>query len=519
MNRSNGSERSWRPLGRWTLTDLSVTLLCGALAWRTLRYLLGFPVWGDEGMLAVNFFDRGFLDLLNALDHGQIAPAGFLWLELAVSKVAGLSGRALRLVPFIGGVAGAVLFWRMAGRLLDRRSALMAMAIFAASFYPTRYAAEIKPYSIDFLAAVLITMAAWRVWQKPERTLRWTSLGMIGAIAVWFSYPSVLVSGGAFLFLLGSVVRRRSERLLPLLAGSILLVTSFAAMYAIVGAGQSARAPVSYWNGSFPPVSRPWLLPVWALDMHTGMMFAYPNGGHSGGSIVTFGLVVAGTSVLWRTRRSLLWLLLSPFPLMFVAAALHRYPYGGSARVAQHIAPAVCLLAGVGLVCVLRKVLGGRRTVRGLRIAVLPFLVVVVAGMVRDVARPYHSEADAMVRDVITELAEGSADGDQWIVYGSLDPGPWAPHFVRFVGMGGRLRYQVRYRVPGPLAWAPAPDEAVRAASGRTWVIAYGNRVYEHPRDVFEQYLGALSEPVGTARLVRRHDLPAREWIEVYELR
>ena len=80
---------------------------------------------------------------------------------------------------------------------------------------------------------------------------------------------------------------------------------------------------------------------------------------------------------------------------------------------AQHVAPAACILIGTGIVCVLRKVLGARRTVRAIPIAMLPFLVVVIAGIARDLVRPYHSAADVMVRDIITELRVTSAPGDR----------------------------------------------------------------------------------------------------------
>ena len=46
--------------------------------------------------------------------------------------------------------------------------------------------------------------------------------------------------------------------------------------------------------------------------------------------------------------EDLLLLLLTPFVLTFLAALAGKYPYGGSARIAQHLAPSLCLLAGTG---------------------------------------------------------------------------------------------------------------------------------------------------------------------------
>jgi len=505
--------------GRSTLANWGLLLVFAALAWRAVRYALVFPMWGDEGMLAVNFYDRTFLGLLDTLDYGQVAPPGFLWLELGASRLFGFTEPALRLVPFLAGAASVVLFWKLSRKLLDHRSALLSMAVFAASFYPTRYAAEVKPYSLDLLLALVILLAAWALHERPRATGRWVAFGALAAASAWLSYPSIFVSGGACLWLLadgsGAAGHRQWGRILAV--GSVILA-SFLAMYLLAGSGQRAAAPASYWSAGFPPMSEPWKIPLWALDVHTGMMLAYPNGGHSGGSTVSFLLAVAGGAVLWRTRRAALLLLLSPLPLMFLAAALQKYPYGASARVAQHLAPAACLLIGTGIVCVLRKVLGARRTVRAIPITVLPLLVVVIAGIARDAVRPYHSQADVIVRDVFSELSRRAVPGDRWLVYASRDDSGVAPRYSKFVGMGGRIHFQILSRAPGPVLWAPDPPSVAAESGGRTWLIAYGNRVFEPDRARWEAYVREVSESLGQAAAVERHDLPDREWIEVVKL-
>jgi len=495
----------------WTLV-----LVLGALAWRTLRYALVFPMWGDEGMLAVNFHDRGFLELLRPLDYGQVAPPGFLWLELAASKLVGFSEPALRLVPFLAGIAAVLLFWKACRKLLDRRGALLAIAVFAASFYPVRYSAEVKPYSMDLLLALAIILAAWAVYERPASAGRWTAFAGIASVSVWLSYPSVFISGGACAWLLAyGSGRGGTRRWGAVLATGVLIGASFVTMYALAGSGQRAVAPAAYWSAGFPPISEPWRIPLWALDVHTGMMLAYPNGGHSGGSTASFLLAVVGAVVMWRSRRPVLILLLSPLPLMFVAAALRMYPYGASARVAQHVAPAACMLIGTGLVCVLRKVLGARRTIRALPIAVLPFLAVVLGGLVRDIAMPYYSKADVVARDVISQLRDESMPGDRWLVFASRERGARAPHFWQFVGMGGRIHFQILSQAPVPVLWGPEPASIADAAGGRTWLIVYGNRVFEPERERLDAYVGQVSAAVGELGTVRRHELPDGEWIEV----
>jgi hypothetical protein len=60
-------------------------------------------------------------------------------------------------------------------------------------------------------------------------------------------------------------------------------------------------------------------------------------------------LFLLGAWWCWRNGyRSLLALCLVPFALNLAAAVLGKYPYAGCCRLSQHLAPAICLLAGVG---------------------------------------------------------------------------------------------------------------------------------------------------------------------------
>jgi hypothetical protein len=54
---------------------------------------------------------------------------------------------------------------------------------------------------------------------------------------------------------------------------------------------------------------------------------------------------------------------------------------------------------------------------------------------------------------------------------------------------------------------------------GQTWVIAYGNRVFEPARGELDAYVRRVSEALGEPGMIERHDLPDGEWIEVVRLR
>ena len=103
---------------RLDAATLTASIVAVGLAWRLVRYLADWPLWGDEAFLAVSVMTRDFLGLTKPLEYHQIAPVGFLWIELAVIRLLGASEWALRLVPFLAGVGSLLLFWRLATRTL-----------------------------------------------------------------------------------------------------------------------------------------------------------------------------------------------------------------------------------------------------------------------------------------------------------------------------------------------------------------------------------------------------------------
>src|SRR4051812_31198054 len=169
---------------------------------RVARYLLNFPLWCDETMIAANFLDRGYADLFRPLDYRQVSPVLFLVIELTAVKLLGFSEMSLRLFPALCGVASVPLFRHAAGRVLTGVPLLLAVAIFAVSGWPLRYAAEVKPYASDlFVALGLLAMAL--EWHRAPGRVGWLwAMAVAAPMAVALSLPAVFVVGGVGLALM-----------------------------------------------------------------------------------------------------------------------------------------------------------------------------------------------------------------------------------------------------------------------------------------------------------------------------
>ncbi len=197
----------------------------------------------------MSLITRGFAGLARPLDYFQITPVGFLWAERAVVAVLGAGEWALRLVPFLAGLASLGLFWRFAERTLGRRAAMMAVALFAASFYPIRHSTEVKPYATDLLLALAMTMLAHRAWSRPGGRA-WWGLTLVSTLGVWASYPLIFVASGIGAALGVRVVRSPSRSSILAWLGFMAATTaSWAAMYILTARPQSLGGAVLSRDG------------------------------------------------------------------------------------------------------------------------------------------------------------------------------------------------------------------------------------------------------------------------------
>jgi hypothetical protein len=280
-------------------------------------------------------------------------------MEKAVVGALGFSEWSLRLVPTAAAVAGLFVFRHVAGRLFTGVAGVMAVAILAVGYTPIRHGGEVKPYATDFLVALGLIGLAVEWARTPGRVRFLWALAALGPVAVGLSNPAIFVAAGVGLVLAGPVLATRSPRaIVPFAAFGAGTVATFLALLRWVNAPQSASVMPwmrVYWAGAFPPGS-PVRLLGWLARAHTSQMFAYPAGGDLGASTLTTALVLAAiVAYLRRGSKTVLGLLLAPFAMGLAAAFLGSYPYGGSARTMQYVAPSIILMAGLGAAVLLAR--------------------------------------------------------------------------------------------------------------------------------------------------------------------
>ena len=224
----------------------------------------------------------------------------------------GYSEPVLRLFPTICSVLSILLLAHVAGRFGRRTPQLIAVAVLAVSFYPIRHGAEIKPYASDLLVALILLALAFE----------WMRYAGIEPVVVGTDSPGA-DSGRAFLsrrFRCGGVSlahRARGsevEAAAPVgsgyLAYNLFLVASFVAVYFASTVFQAEAMRNDYRNGcwadAFPPLDRPWAVPLWLVDVHAGTMMSYPVGERHGGSDIDSALrACRQPGGMYRSRQQL----------------------------------------------------------------------------------------------------------------------------------------------------------------------------------------------------------------------
>lgn len=563
LTASSGPIKAWinRSWAAWLGLPVAIRwfLVLGLVA-RSLRYLLRFPLWEDECFLCVNFIHRGYWELLKPLDYAQVAPQLFLWIELTATKLLGFNELSLRLFSFVCGLTSLWLFTRLVLKLLQGLPQLLAVAMFCVSYPGIRYSAEAKQYGADLLVGLALLSLAVEWWQAEDAATRrrWMwALTAFTPVALLLSLPALFGLGGASLFIgamqllewrsaarvtssesgsdsaigwKGLVRSFRASPWFPWCCFNGLIVLGFGVLLVLANASPSTARMHLHWVATYPPIAEPWKLPLWFVNVHTGDVLAYPIGGGHGASTLTFLCVMTGIGTLiYRRNYSLTLLLLAAPALHLVAAALHRYPYGGHVKFSQHMAAAICLLASIGLATVIEGIgqlrwLGPQARQRAVWLTCAYFMVIAGASMTRDALVPYKTTSDLRAR-AFAEWFWPNAGFDAEVVCVKSDLGEnFCPEMYR--ELSWVAMYECNRRIHAPRTAGSIADRLARVSDAHPLrCVVYRDPRYEFDQAAFDHWLDDMrtryqliaTETFAFPRLGKSQDLRTVDYLDEYK--
>lgn len=479
---------------------IAAGLIALGAALRLWQYLGRGSFWLDEAAIARNVAHRSWRGLLHPLDYAQIAPRGFLVFEKLATGLLGSGDHAFRLYSLLTALGALPLFYALARRVLDDRAALLALAWFAVLGRPIYYAAEAKQYGGDIFFASLLLLLALRVGEDDAQQRHWLRLGVIGAVAVWFSQPALFILGGIGVALFVGVARREIPLRWPsVVACSMWLASGVPAawitLYSLEPPQQAYMR--SFWSGGF------WHLPPrspadlgWPFVNFYGLfrdVLGMPL------AILGVALFLLGGVAIWRRRPLTLVALLAPLGILYVAAPLRLFPFdatvGGfnklaaaNGRILLFLLPSLVLVVVAGLATMLE--LAARRVrIAGWACAALvlgPPAFYALTGI------PYSPNDLAPALRVMREQAR--PEDRLYVYYAGRQPFEWYRDRVPFAD--ARI---VRGECHRP-AWREYLRELDQfRGGGRLWVlVAHPARVMRvNEMDVVEGYLDRIAPRLG----------------------
>lgn len=323
-------------------------IICIGVTLRLVQYLYNRSLWLDESYLALNIIDRSFLELFQPLSYNQGAPVGFLIIEKIAIIIFGSSEYALRLFPFLSGIASMFLFYGVAKRFIKSEAVPIALGLFAIADPLIYYSSELKQYSSDvFIALLILYFVVRNIYSKRLTVSNMAVFGVLGATVIWFSHASVFILAGIGMSLaIFSFVRNEWDRIARLSIAYFFWSLSFAFCYIFSMRGLSNNTHMlNYWSGGFMPFPPSSFNDIeWFIDSFFGI-FNFPVGLALSG-IAALAFLVGSVSVFLQKKEEF-FILILPIPLVLIASGLHKYPFNG--RLLLFIVPSLLLFIAEGV--------------------------------------------------------------------------------------------------------------------------------------------------------------------------
>lgn len=410
---SSSSRRSLIPV---------IVILVLACVLRTIQYLGRGSFWADELSLALNFQQRSLADLVSQpLGYHQVAPIGFVAAVKAPSAVLGVNELTLRLGPWIAGCSAVFLFWRVSLRVLSGVALLVALILFAVSPSLIWYSGNVKPYSGDVAATLLLVLFALRFQERSDDRRQAIVAGLAGGLTMFFSFPAVVTAGVLGLILVWWWLRKRPQpSVLPLLwLGALWAFAAVAAgVLALKLTDPETNAYMRrFWIDGFVPA--PWngvSALLWIPDRlfdALGFLLLFIAAEWTIGRFVVsacaalacVGLIVLGRHSPWKAS-----LIVAPAAAAILASSVRLLPFQG--RVSLFAGWPLLVLAMAGLEAIHKRLPGRGRLVP---IALAVLIAGTPAGLVLLVYPPPYRTQET--RPVLAALANRWQPGDRLYVY------------------------------------------------------------------------------------------------------
>jgi hypothetical protein len=378
---------------------------------------------------------------------------------------------------------------------------------------------QVKQYSSDILASVVVLAAAVWMRRQPDSIRRSLMLGLVGAVAVFFSQPACfIVAGIGTALALLHVLERPQPAMGPLAVVGIMWGLAFSAAVAIGLRAMSATDRLYmhwYWGAGFwplPPRNASDLL--WPFEQLTYAFGAFGSGPRrtNGGlnypwSPLFAVMTLVGVFATWKKRRDVALFLVAPALLTLAASVFQLYPFTG--RVLTFLEPGFLLATAAGARYVL-EIWPNR-----MQIATPALLAVLGGSPVFAAIRGLPPERVEHIRPIIAAVSRQLQPEDAVYVY--YGAGQAAMYYAPMFGLARDTLTVGRCSMANPKAYIRDADRF--RGRPRVWILATHLILNTGELQALTDYLDAIGRRVNSMIVPATTGLPAQAaYLYLYDL-
>ena len=292
-----------------------------------IQFLFNRSIWLDEAMLSLNIINRNYTELLQPLDHLQVAPIGFLMIEKFFSVLIPNSEYGLRLLPLLCFWASIYLFYKASILLVkDVRITFLAVFMFCLNASLLYYSAEVKQYMVDVFVCLLLYCTLLKEYKNSFN--RYLLLTLFGSASVFLSNVSAIILFTIALFLIIDQLKKQKINYARLCTLFITWIVTFGFYYfKFINNHPNKNGMLAYWSNDFMPIDifgiDFWNFCFYKTKMIFGSLLSFGAAGLLPFLFFLIGLYKLIKDKYWKV----LFLLILPTILQLALSALKLYPF------------------------------------------------------------------------------------------------------------------------------------------------------------------------------------------------
>ena len=310
-----------------SFTKCSYAVMVVGVFLRAWQYFYNRSIWLDEAIFA-NTLVHPLSHLLSNSGGEQLhSPIGYFYIQQFIFKCFGYSEMALRFLPFIAGILSIFLVYKVARYFVSDRATLLVVTLFCFSRNLVYFATELKQYSLDVFLGLGLFYVVMPLFHKNLSWRRALLLGVLGAVALVCSHPSVFILASLGCVLL--INRWRQKKWMdgwPLVSMMGLWAMSFGLVFYVALKNLSNNDFfVNFWQGYFFPLSLSSEPLIWVINRSLAL---FEDPGSFMASGLALCLYLLGIMLIFRRHKQHALLLTLPLFFAFVACVFQKYPFG-----------------------------------------------------------------------------------------------------------------------------------------------------------------------------------------------